>query len=367
VCTAVNVSGRGVPTRVGVPAYSFTFTPREVGFNKPGLTDGSGKTFAAETAWYRRVFERWDTPRLGVMTAVGMSGAAVSSAMGRFKKGSTGALLALANVRLGMWVPNPRYLTKPPPPGSAGGAVGGVVDGPRPGYPRRRLNYLVKDVFGVYDLGDPYVYVTDGGHWENLGLVELLRRRCTEVFCLDASGSLPDSFGTLAEAVTLAAQELGVEIELGFEPLRALSNNAGRLERYVRRDAAVGLVRYPDVGDGRPAGLGLLFYGKISLTADAPSRLRAYKEKMDIFPCDPTSDQFFDTEQFETYRQLGVFTTDHLLSLRRQAARVLRRDQIAARTNPEPGDLLPEEVRMLQRLDDPERTALLNGMAGMVP
>ena len=206
-----------------------------------------------------------------------------------------------------MWMPNPRFLADVP----AGG-----LEGRRPGYPRRRLNYLVKEVFGVYDLDDLYVYVTDGGHWENLGLVELLRRRCSEVFCFDASGSLPDSFGTLAEAITLAAQELGATVEVGYEPLRALSSG-GRLERYVARDCAVGLITYTD------GSRGILWYAKISLTADAPSRLRAYKEKMDIFPCHPTSDQFFDTEQFETYRELGVFSTDHLLSLRSQALEVL--------------------------------------------
>ena len=157
--------------------------------------------------------DRWPRGRrLAVMTAVGMSGAAVSSAMGRFKKGSTGALLALANVRLGMWMPNPRFLGVVP----AGG-----LEGRRPGYPRRRINYLVKEVFGVYDLDDLYVYVTDGGHWENLGLVELLRRRCSEVFCFDASGSMPDSFGTLAEAITPNDNFYVVTKNAGGDPIVA--------------------------------------------------------------------------------------------------------------------------------------------------
>jgi hypothetical protein len=225
----MNVSGRNVPTRVGVPAYSFTFSPHEIAFNEPAGVDGQAAKYSSDTAWYGRVFQRWDTPRLAVMTAVGMSGAAVSPAMGRFNRGSTGALLALANVRLGMWMPNPRYLGQPP-------ADGGTTSGRRPGFPRRRLNYLVKEVFGVHDIGEPHVYVTDGGHWENLGVVELLRRHCTEVFCFDSSGSMTDSFGTLADAITLAAQELGVTIALGFEPLRAL-NAGGRLNRYVDRTA----------------------------------------------------------------------------------------------------------------------------------
>jgi hypothetical protein len=349
VCAAMNVSGRDVPTRVGVPAYSFTFSPHEITFNEPAGIDGLGATYSSDTAWYGRVFQRWDTPRLAVMTAVGMSGAAVSPAMGKFNRGSTGALLALANLRLGMWMPNPRYLGEAP-------ADDDPTNRRRPGFPRRRLNYLVKEVFGVHDLGDAYVYVTDGGHWENLGVVELLRRRCTEVFCFDSSGSMTDSFGTLADAITLAAQELGVTIELGYEPLRALSSG-GRLNRYVDRDCAVGLIHYPDGGQG------LLWYAKASLTSDAPERLRAYKEKQDIFPCHPTTDQFFDTEQFETYRELGTFTTGHLLRLRAQVIQLLTPDTTARTSGGAgPGDLYPDESTLLQSLDDAMKAKLLTGM-----
>jgi hypothetical protein len=213
-------------------------------------------------------------------------------------------------------------------------------------------------VFGVHDIGDAYVYVTDGGHWENLGVVELLRRHCTEVFCFDSSGSMTDSFGTLADAITLAAQELGVTIALGYEPLRAL-NAGGRLNRYVDRDCAVGLIQYPD------GSRGLLWYAKASLTSDAPERLRAYKEKQDIFPCHPTSDQFFDTEQFETYRALGAFTTRHLLQLRAQVVEVLT-GGVERRTSgsPGPGDLHPDETTLLQSLDDSTKASLLAGMTG---
>ena len=56
-------------------------------------------------------------------------------------------------------------------------------------------------------------------HYENLGLVELLRRGCTEIYCLDASGLSADGaeFESLGEAITLARSELGVEIEFAGE------------------------------------------------------------------------------------------------------------------------------------------------------
>ena len=302
VCTTMNVTGTS-RIRVGVPAYSFTFSPSSIRFHVPAADDGLCEDYAVPTEQYAKIFRRWDTPRLTAMTAVGMSGAAVSSAMGRFNYGSTKALLALANLRLGMWMPNPRLVPEGTLP-------------ERPGYPRRRLSYLVKEMFGVYDAEDLYLYVTDGGHWENLGLVELLRRNCREIVCVDASGSNSTSFGTIAEAITLAAQELNVDIELPFEPLRGQIVD-GLPGRTVPRDCAMGLITY------RTGKTGVLWYLKASLMDDSPSRLLSYKEKNDIFPSDPTSDQQFDTEQFAAYHLLGRHGAEHVMALRGDVISVL--------------------------------------------
>jgi len=331
VCTAMNVTGSG-PIRVGVPAYSFTFSPSSISFHEPGAEFGTADDYAVPTERYAKIFRRWDTPRLTAMTAVGMSGAAVSSAMGRFNYGSTKALLALANVRLGMWMPNPRFVPEGELP-------------KEPGYPRRRLSYLVKEMFGVYDSEDIYVYLTDGGHWENLGLVELLRRRCREIVCVDASGSTSISFGTIAEAITLAAEELGVDVELPYEPMRAAIVD-GRVSRTVLSDCAMGLITYPS------GELGVLWYLKASLKDHSPARLLAFKEQHDIFPSDPTSDQLFDREQFEMYRQLGQNVAGHFVDLRRNVLSVLGGSP--------PSSPLPLEAQaLIARIDGPLKDVLL--------
>jgi hypothetical protein len=340
VCTTLNVSGDDVPTRVGIPAYSFTFTPDHLRFHVAGMTDGACDDFAVPTERYAKVFRRWDTPRLTVMTAVGLSGAAVAPGMGRFNKGSTKALLALANIRLGMWMPNPRYVATP------------AALPPTPGYPRRRLGYLVKEMFGVYDPQDLYVYVTDGGHWENLGMVELIRRRCAEIYCVDAAGGTADRYATAAEAITLAAQECGARIEIDLAPLRATL--ADGVAEPAERDCAMGLVTYAATDD-RPAQQGVLWYVRSSLTTDAPARLWAYREKHSIFPADPTTNQFFDTEKFECYRLLGQHGTLHLMKLRRELI-----DGARGMTG-EPDTILAteHERELVGRLHDPRCRALL--------
>ena len=122
------------------------------------------------------------------------------------------------NIDLGAWLPNPRL----------------VAQGYR-GFPRVRLPYIAKEILGVYDEhGDEFVFVADGGQWENLGLVELLRRRCRTIICIDASGDTPGTFRTLLQAIDLAGTELAgeVHIDVDLSDLRpqtdALPKVAGR-------------------------------------------------------------------------------------------------------------------------------------------
>ena len=97
--------------------------------------------------------------------AVAMSGAAISPSMGKLTRRPFRFLLALANVRLGVWVPNPRWVD------AMGSKQTGRFGRPRP-------SYLFNEMIGRNRIGAKYLYVTDGGHYENLGLVELLRRGC---------------------------------------------------------------------------------------------------------------------------------------------------------------------------------------------
>jgi hypothetical protein len=130
--------------------------------------------------------------------AITVSGAAFASSMGRFGRQYPTALFAAFNLRLGVWLPNPRYLRNDPPK-----------------FPRPNLVHLLKELTGAWDLDDHHVYVSDGGHRENLGLVELLRERCSFIICIDAAGDTPGSFTTLRQAADLARIETRCTIDLG--------------------------------------------------------------------------------------------------------------------------------------------------------
>jgi hypothetical protein len=159
---------------------------------------------------------------------------------------------------------------------------------------------------------------TDGGHWENLGLVELLRHRCRTVVCIDASGDAPPFAPTLSEAITLAYEELGVRITLtdptgvvpgGADPLEP-SKVLERLNARLSRSAVLrGTIEYPEPfqvdGEATESSTGTLVVAKALLTPDVPYELLAYALKETAFPHQSTGDQFFDHEQFDAYRALG--------------------------------------------------------------
>ena len=142
---------------------------------------------------------------LTVEAAVAISGAAFASAMGSMTRFYE-VFLAISNARLGAWLPNPNFVEfKLRNPG----------DWTIPGLPnRRRLNYFAREIFGIHPSTSRLLLCTDGGHYDNLGLVELLRRRCERIYCIDASAAALPLDDSLAAAITLAREELGVEIDL---------------------------------------------------------------------------------------------------------------------------------------------------------
>ena len=287
-------------TPPGRRAVSFTMSSDYVG----GPDVGWVRTSTLETTC-RPALRRDVT----VQAAMAVSGAAIASAMGRHAA-AVQRLLALSNVRLGTWLPNPGFLAELSRPWASWRT-------PRlPG--ARRLPYQLREIIGAYPAEGRMLLCTDGGHWENLGLVELLRHRCRMVVCIDASGDAPPFATTLAEAITLAYEELGVRITLRdpgalvpgsgepMEPTEVLERLNARLSKSAVARADI---EYPEPFSTRPgeppSAKGTMVVAKALLTRDLPYELLTYALKETAFPRQSTGDQFFDHEQFDAYRALG--------------------------------------------------------------
>jgi hypothetical protein len=282
VCCAVNLTTDEVPA--GRFAESFTFTHDLTGSPLFGYHP-------------TRRFETAPGPagtKLTLPSLMAMSGAAFSPLMGRFTYPPIRFLMALTNVRLGVWVPSPLNPHWDTPPSDRGRwwrrAWRVVVDGwHEPG-----AWYVLREALGVLRPDARFVYLSDGGHWENLGLVELLRRRCTHVLCFDAGGEPTGAGQDIGRAIALARSDLGVDVELDPRP------TIPGPDRLAADVAARGTIRYP----GGPAEAKLV-YAKAVLTAGSGWDLLAFRARDHAFPSHSLSKQMFTDEQFEAYRALG--------------------------------------------------------------
>ena len=281
------------------------------------------------TGWVHTEFLRHLLPGalradLTTEAAMAISGAAFASAMGgqtRFYE----VFLAIANARLGAWLPNPRFVAL---------KCDHLDDWTIPGFPaRRRLSYFAREIFGIHPSTSRLLLCTDGGHYDNLGLVELLRRRCQRIYCIDASGASQPLADALAGAITLAREELGVEITFTSQVFNLVAGDRQQLEpassftnlnaRLAKSQVVTGCITYPEVARRRPRpgraaccgqesgtypeSHGQLVFAQAVLTPDVPYQLLDFPQSNPGFPNDSTGDQFFNAGQFDAYQTLGYF------------------------------------------------------------
>lgn len=266
-------------------AASFVFTPRFCGYEFPmpeAVPDPCGKTpqQLANGCYRPTIKYAGSDGGVSLGTALAISGAAASPNMGYHSSPALAFLLTVFNVRLGWWIGNPaqsRWM--------------------KPG-PRFGLKYLAQELFGLAGSKSDFVYLSDGGHFENLGLYELVRRRCRLIVACDATQDNAYAFDDLAGAIRKCYADFGIEIEMDVDPLRP-KDGAG----YSLRRCAVGTIHYQRID--RQATPGTLIYLKAALTGDEPMEVNSYHSRNPDFPHQSTVDQWFDEVQFESYRKLG--------------------------------------------------------------
>jgi hypothetical protein len=196
--------------------------------------------------------------------------------------------MTLFNARLGAWLGNPGA------PGEKTWRYRG---------PRSATGSLIKEAFGLTTNHSQYVYLSDGGHFENLGVYEMVARRCKYILVLD-SGADP-CFGYEDLGNALRKIRIDMNVPIAFSDALAAPLRAG-LKR-----CAVARIDYSAVdGDCEP---GYLVYVKPMFLGNEPPDVQSYRKTHESFPHEPTSDQWFNESQTESYRMLGLHTMDEVL------------------------------------------------------
>ena len=256
-------------------AASFTATPWHCGSAQIGYRDsekyGGGMSLA---------------------TAVAISGAAASPNMGYHSSPAVSFLLTLFNVRLGWWLGNPGIA------GTSHGTYEKVT-------PALSVSAIVREAFGFTNDASPYVYLSDGGHFENLGLYEMVRRRCRYIVAIDAGQDNSFAFDDLGNAIRKIRIDFGIPIDVNRRFIYPRGKQAGKY-------CAIGVIGYRCVDQTPPAQDGFLLYIKPAFYGSEPVDVYNYGTLNEQFPHETTGDQFFSESQFESYRMLGSHIIDEI-------------------------------------------------------
>ena len=227
--------------------------------------------------------------------------------------GLLGALLIVLNIRLGSWLANPRYLDE---------------EGSLPRRPLFAPLFLLREWLRTNSEDDPAVFVSDGGHEDNLGLSALVERGCPLVICLDATADAAGTFKDLNTAIRcLSLRGWALKVEKGAEsPWLALVAKPGE----IVLNTTVTL----DFEHATSPATSRVIYTRSNLTVEASKDARAYQKTNAAFPQDSTADQWFDELQFDAYVAVGEGLAEHVtarvkLELARKRREEAQKDKVA--------------------------------------
>ncbi|MBF0428521.1 MAG: hypothetical protein HQL94_06325, partial [Magnetococcales bacterium] len=250
---------------------NFIFSPQFCG--SPATQYRRTKTFADQ--------------QFSLASAFAISGAAVDPDNGVTRFGPLAFLMTLLNIRLGYWCINPNQEKQ------------------SRSHPQW-FRFILREMLQMHlDEEQDHIHLSDGGHFENLGAYELIRRRCDVVIVGDAGADPGNTFDSLGNLVEIVRVDFGVEISIDTRPMIPKAKKDAK-ERVCEQPFLFGTIRYPkDESQGHPPKIGLLIYVNTCLFPGLPACVLTYQRMHPEFPEQTTLDQFFDEAQFEAYRELG--------------------------------------------------------------
>jgi hypothetical protein len=351
ICGTANINAdRQVPPGSG--GFCVSFDPDHVTLRQVTCAEGETDVQALTSDYEALVGQR----RATLFDISAISGAAVSPLMGSATQQAYRILLTATNVRLGVWLPHPALVREAR--NRIDQQQAGIAGPPDRRWTRRPLLLLLwyfwphplwdrkadrnadrearlwahvldlrlrgkragelwyrlmqptagllwSEAVGHLSYRATWMYVTDGGHYDNLGLVEALRRGAQHIVVLDASGDKADTWFTLGGSMALARSDAGVDIVL--DPTTMVKGGSKLAAGQVVRPWAYGTFTRPTGAHGLPEQ-GDIWVCKLGWWSGAPWDVLAYAKEHSTYPCDSTLEQLYDSGEFEAYLELGGAT-----------------------------------------------------------
>jgi hypothetical protein len=274
---------------------------------------------SSATGWYQST----DTANsdMTLASAMAISGAAANPRGATAGRGLTRSpfvslVMSLLNIRLGYWIPNPRH---------------GV-----PSVLLRRPNHFwpggaYAATRGGYTEAARWLEIADGGHFENLAIYELVRRRCGLIIVCDGGQDNASSYRDLVAAVQRIGQDFGATVHIDMQVKKADSHEFSdsspaqmiadpKLTDYPKgaefseKGYMIARIDYGVRGGKGWPESGMLIYMKSALIRSLAIGAKGYRGAHHDFPNETTGDQFFDEEQFEAYREVGYRICEQMIA-----------------------------------------------------
>ncbi|OZG74605.1 hypothetical protein BTA51_06325 [Hahella sp. CCB-MM4] len=215
--------------------------------------------------------------RMTLSNAFAISGAAIDPNTYVTSSRALSVLMVLINARLGFWTRNPKSL-----------------------HQHRWLpewyRFMFREMLGVgLSETEADIHLSDGGHFDNMGLYELIRRQCRYIIISDASADPNTTLSDLGRTIQRVQADFGAEVELDIRPITDVDNQGRHKKPY-----ALGSITYHDGTKGQ------LLYVKAVISNYPSADVYSYWRANPSFPDQSTVDQFFDEMQFDSYRRLGL-------------------------------------------------------------
>ena len=295
--TNLVLTDSNVPKYRGRGGDNFILSPLFCGSNATGWCETGGQSPFSE---------------MTLATAMAISGAAVNPNTGVGGHGITrnpllSFLMGFFNIRLGFWVDSPipdnklnslklkfyRFCSR----------LFSAKSNPTILYPG-----LLEFLFGQnLNENSSMLQLSDGGHFENLGLYELIRRRLNLIIVCDAAEDANYGFADLGNAIEKVRADFGAIIHIHPDSLHDLipakDSSQSHEQAYAKRGYLTAGIDYTH--SETENNHGVLIYLKATFIKSLPADLHSYRKVNPVFPNESTGNQFFDETQFEAYRELG--------------------------------------------------------------
>jgi uncharacterized short protein YbdD (DUF466 family) len=277
----------------------------------------SKRFIGSPTTGYCRTQDMESTSRnVNLATAMSISAAAAAPNMGKNTVKVLVFILGMLNIRYDYWLPNPKRLKKQLFPKIFRGIAKAIKMNALPSAPVRRVGprYFLRELSGNLNADLPYVNLSDGGHIENLGVYELIRRQCRLIIVGDSEADAGLTFDGLANVMRMVQIDFGVKIVMdGLDDIRMRKQHHAIGTIYYSNNK-VGKIVYIKTSllDEQEAQIKPIVPKNnqqdaeaVALSFDYNPYIAHYKTSDPAFPHQSSGDQFFDETQFESYRALG--------------------------------------------------------------